>query len=187
MAEPTKIPTHRMTLAEFYAWAAAQPDGRYELFDGKVAAMAPERAAHAATKAQAWLALRNAIRAAGLPCQAFVDGLAVEVSESRSYLPDVVVNCGERVAPESLVAPTPVIVVEVASPSTARIDLVRKLPDYFRIPSIQHYLILDADSRMAIHHRRVPDGTHATWIAGSGSLVLDPPGITIRVEDLFED
>ncbi len=36
----------RMTVAEFLAWAAAQPRGRYELVQGEVVAMAPERARH---------------------------------------------------------------------------------------------------------------------------------------------
>jgi hypothetical protein len=36
----------RMTVAEFLAWAAAQPRGRYGLVRGEVVAMAPERARH---------------------------------------------------------------------------------------------------------------------------------------------
>ena len=187
MAEPIQIPTERMTRAEFYAWAEAQPGGKFELIDGQVVAMAPERAAHGTTKLLVTIALRNAMLQAGIPCQVFVDSLAVAVNDTVSYQPDALVNCGERLDPNTLVAPAPVIVVEVASPSTARIDAVRKLPDYFRVPSIQHYLILDTVQRMVIHHRRVPDGSHATWIAGTGPLLLDPPGITIRVEDLFEE
>ena len=49
MSEP--VPTS-MTSDEFIAWAMEQPEGkRYELFAGKVVAMAPERSAHALAKA----------------------------------------------------------------------------------------------------------------------------------------
>jgi len=36
----------RMTVDEFIPWAMAQPRGRYELVNGEVFMMSPERAAH---------------------------------------------------------------------------------------------------------------------------------------------
>ena len=36
-------PRPPMKVAEFLTWAEAQPQGRYELVDGKIVAMAPER------------------------------------------------------------------------------------------------------------------------------------------------
>jgi Uma2 family endonuclease len=187
MSDPIQIPTERLTLAEFYAWADQQPEGRYELQDGRVVAMAPERAAHVQAKTQAWLALRNAIRAAGLPCVAYGNGLAVEAADGRSYQPDALVNCGERLPGSALVAPNPVIVVEVGSPSTSRVDSTSKFADYMRPPVLRHYVILDAVKRIVIHHRRQDDGTILSRILGAGPLALDPPGLTIQVEALFED
>jgi len=66
--------------------------------------------------------LETAIRHAGVPCQAMGDGLAVVVDDETSYIPDALVNCGEPGAPDSMVAPNPVIVVEVLSPSTQNLD-----------------------------------------------------------------
>ena len=40
----------RMTVDQFLAWAMVQPEGRFELVDGAVVAVAPERAAHARLK-----------------------------------------------------------------------------------------------------------------------------------------
>lgn len=187
MAEPTEIPTHRMTVTEFFAWADEQPSGRYELLDGEVVAMAPERVAHVQAKAAAWLALRNAVRDAGIPCTAFGDGLAVEIGPGTAYQPDALVNCGDRLPGAAMVAPNPVIVVEVASPSTSRVDAIAKFRDYMTVAAVRHYLIVDPDKRITIHHAKAPDGRIATAILGTGTLALDPPGITIRVEDLFED
>jgi Uma2 family endonuclease len=45
----TVLAKPRMTVDEYLAWAEGQP-GRYELVDGTVHAMAPERPAHAETK-----------------------------------------------------------------------------------------------------------------------------------------
>jgi Uma2 family endonuclease len=170
---------------EYRRWAEAQPRGRYELVAGEVVAMAPERVAHVRVKAQAWQALDRAIRTAGLPCEALADGVTVEVGDDTDYEPDAVVNCGERMADDAIAAPNPIIVVEVLSPSTRSVDTGAKLSDYFRVPSVRHYLIVRADRRAVIHHRRREDGGIETSFVTEGRIALDPPGIAVLVEDLY--
>jgi Uma2 family endonuclease len=41
--------------------------------------------------------------------------------------------------------PNPVIVVEVSSPSTRKIDASLKMTGYFSLPSVHHYLIIDPE------------------------------------------
>ena len=55
-----------MTREEFREWAKTQ-SGRFDRFDGVVAAMAPEHIAHNRLKQGIWLAFRNAVKAAGAP------------------------------------------------------------------------------------------------------------------------
>jgi Uma2 family endonuclease len=97
------------------------------------------------------------------------------------------VNCGDRIPDDVMVAPNPVIVVEVASPSTSRIDAIAKFADYMRLASVRHYILVDAVKRIVIHHAKQADGGILTAIQGAGPLLLASPGITLRVEDLFED
>jgi Uma2 family endonuclease len=44
---------------------------------------------------------------------------------------------------DDLEVDNPVVVVEVLSPSTARMDGTTKLNGHFKVPSIQHYPIVD--------------------------------------------
>ena len=169
---------------EFRRWCAQRPSGRYERIDGRIVAMAPERGAHLRVKAAVWLALRNALRTAGIPCQALPDGATVETGDS-DYEPDALVNCGPPMADDAIAAPNPVIVVEVLSPGTAAVDTGGKLADYFQVPSVAHYLIVHATRRIVTHHRRTADGID-TRVIVNGAIVLDPPGITITVEDIYE-
>jgi Uma2 family endonuclease len=81
--------------------------------------------------------------------------------------------------------PNPVIVVEVASPSTRKIDASLKLNGYFSLPSAHHYLIIDPDGPPIIHHRRQGDGTILTTIVQDGILTLAPPGIEVGVAEIF--
>ncbi len=175
----------RMTVLEFLAWAETQEGGRYELVRGRIVAMAPERSEHVHAKRRAANVLEAAIGRAGLACEAFVDGLAVVIDDETSYLPDALVNCGEQVASDSLVAPHPVIVVEVLSPSTQGIDKSVKLADYLRVPGLSHYLIIDLGRRHVLHYRRQPDQAIMVAIVKDGELVFDPPGITVPVAGLL--
>lgn len=170
---------------EYRRWAEAQPRGRYERIEGEVVAMAPERAAHAQVKAAVWLALRQAITAAGAPCHALPDGMTVEVGDGTDYEPDALVYCGERIAGDAVAVANPVIVVEVLSPGTASTDTGAKLADYFRVPSIQHYLIVRADRPSVIHHRRSEAGRIDTRLLAEGRIILDPPGITVDLAEFY--
>jgi Uma2 family endonuclease len=185
MAKALDQPPGRMTVDQFVAWAMAQPEGRFELVNGAVVAMAPERAAHARLKSEVWLALRTGIKSACLPCEALPDGMTVKIDEHTAYEPDAQVHCGERLADDIVIVPAPVIVVEVLSPSTATRDTGAKLADYFRVASLRHYLIVRTDRRTVIHHRRGDGDVIETRIVTAGSLQLDPPGITLDLGQIY--
>lgn len=187
MAQPRPAGPTILSRDEYRRWAEAQPRGRYERVEGEVVAMAPERGAHLRVKAAVWLALRQAITAAGVPCQALPDGATVEIGDGTDYEPDAAVNCGEPMAPEATTIPNPVVVVEVLSPSTRSTDTGGKLADYFRVPSIRHYLIVRADRPAVIHHLRDEAGRIETTLLSEGRIVLDPPGIAVEVAEFYVD
>jgi Uma2 family endonuclease len=168
-----------MSRDEYCAWLREQT-ARYERIDGEVVAMAPERAVHLRLKRDVLLAL---IATCPAGCEVLPDGATVE-TEDGDYEPDAVVNCGARMADDATVAPNPVVVVEVLSPSTRGGDLNRKLVGYFKVASIQHYLILFPDRPQVIHHRR-HGGQVLTSIHTTGAISLDPPGISLSLDKIY--
>jgi hypothetical protein len=62
-----------------------------------------------------------------------------------------------------------------------------KVRRYFELPSLRHYLILDADNRSAIHHARSEGDALLTRIVSAGELRLDPPGFNVEVQSLFPE
>jgi len=178
------VPQRRMNVDEFLAWAEAQP-GRYELFRGSVYAMTPERAVHAEVKLAVQTALADAIRGRQIPCRVLPDGMTVRIDESTAHEPDALVYCGPRLAPSAIEVPNPVIVVEVLSPSTRHIDAQIKLAGYFRLSSVMHYLVIDPDKPLVLHHARNADGTILTRIVSDGTIGLDPPGIEIAIGNIY--
>ena len=169
-----------MSFERFVEWTATQP-GRHELIGGVPLAMAPERAAHVRMKARVHRALEDAIAAAGHSCEAFIDGLTVRVDDETAYEPDVVVHCGPPVRGDAITVSHPVVVVEVLSPSSRGRDTGAKLADYFRVPTIRHYLLVHTDRSTVIHHARRSDTEIATRILTEGTLTLDPPGLELAL------
>ena len=185
MAE--RAPSERMTAEQFLDWTANQERGRFELLDGEVVAMSPERIGHARIKARVWRALDRAITARGHHCEALPDGITLPIDEATSFEPDALVRCGDPLDPEATSIPDPLIVVEVISPGSRSIDTNTKLQAYFSLPSVVHYLVLEPQRRALIHYRRDADGAPAVRIWHDGTLMLDPPGIELDVASCFTD
>ncbi|HMK90951.1 MAG TPA: Uma2 family endonuclease [Methylocystis sp.] len=176
-AQPQKPP--RMNVDEFVLWAEDRP-GRWELFDGEAVAQASERAAHWKVKFATQAALLAAVKTKDLRCHVVPDGATVRIDATSAYEPDALVYRGEEVAPSALIVENPLIIVEVLSPWTERVDRGRKLADYFRLPSVTHYLVIDPDQPLVLHHLR-SGADILTRVLREGAIVFDPPGFEVAL------
>jgi Uma2 family endonuclease len=179
------LPT-QMTVDEFLAWAVRQKEGKYELFDGRVVMQQPQTWGHVDIRWRIANLLFAAIERARVPFYAAPDGMTVRIAEKIAFEPDALVAPLPRPDRKDLEIPNPVLVVEVLSASTAKRDLVDKLAGYFKVPSVQHYLIIDPEEREIIWHRRATGGAlQPPLTLRKGSLALEPPGIELAVADIF--
>jgi Uma2 family endonuclease len=112
--------------------------------------------------------------------------MTVRIDRETAHEPDALVYCGNELPGSVLEVPDPVILVEVLSRSTRHVDAAAKLSGYFSLPSVRHYLMLDPDKRIVIHHVRGEDDLIATRIVREGALRLEPPGIEITLTEIFE-
>ncbi len=94
--------------------------------------------------------------------------MAVQVDETTVYEPDLLVRCGPPLPDDTVRITDPRLVVEVLSPSSRARDAGLKLADYFRIPSLRHYLIVATDIRTVIHHASDEAGAIITRIIRDG-------------------
>jgi Uma2 family endonuclease len=81
--------------------------------------------------------------------------------------------------------PNPLILVEVLSPSTKKRDHGVKLQGYFTLPSLSHYLIIDPDRRLLIHHKRGTADAIEPRIVTGPRLQLDPPGLDVDLTEVL--
>jgi Uma2 family endonuclease len=179
------VSTSALPTKRILAWAQRQPqDRRYELVDGEVIAMAPERVRHNLVKLAVARALQDAVKA-NLPCTVFTDGVTVMINDHTAREPDASVQCDGRLDPDSMIVESPVIVVEVVSPSSECDDIATKLLDYFAVASIRHYLIVFSEKAVVVHHQRNQAGGIETRIVHDGDVVLEPPGFAVSAGALL--
>ena len=108
--------------------------------------------------------------------------MTVVIDEHTAREPDALVQC-TPIDLDSLISDEPIIVVEIASPASEGSDLTTKLAEYFSVPSIHHYLIVDLNA-LVIHHMRQPDGQILTRIIRDGDIALDPPGLIVPYAEM---
>jgi Uma2 family endonuclease len=184
--------TYRMTCEQFLEWTdarvAALPydEPKWELFDGIPEMQEHETWRHARAKLSLTIAIRDAIERAGLDLEIGVDGLGVRIGPKESYQPEAVIFPKGLIAESDRYAPQPIVAIEVLSPSTRNKDLKIKALGYAQVSTIEHYLVIDPETREALQYRR--DGgalVPAEKPQSNGTLRLDPPGLKIDVGSLL--
>ncbi len=149
-----------MTLAEFLAWDDGS-DVRYELFRGQVLALAVPSRAHQILAVNFARRLSEALDGRA-PCSAGAEAaIALPDRDDTCHIADLAVTCSPHEPSQKLV-PSPLVVVEILSPSTEARDRRVKLPDYRGIASVQEIVLIDQDPYYCEVHRRLDDGRWLT-------------------------
>lgn len=176
----------RMTVEEFYVWQLDQED-RYELIDGVPVLhrmMSGASNFHDAVVVNCLIALGNQLR--GGRCRVTTADTAVRTSISRTRRPDLSVDCAP---PEdgSYETHRPTLVLEVFSPSTRRIDWLRKLEEYKRLPTLAYILYAEPGEAQAMLLTRTADGwSDETFIGPDAIIELPAIGVRLALGEMYE-
>jgi Uma2 family endonuclease len=172
-----------MTVAEFLEWSDST-DTHYELVRGKLVAMAPASGRHSVIASKIGAALE-----AGLERPSYVGANAGVVRPDRDdtfYEADLVVSCTPMQA-DMLMIPSPTIVVEVLSPTTADHDRGGKLYDYRRIESVQEIVLVASEQRHVEVWRRRGAKWEVEDLIGDATLELVTVGVTMTFATIYAD
>ncbi len=132
-----------MSLEEYLEWEAEQPV-KYEYLNGEVYAMAGGTLSHNDIAVNLTSALRGFLRGTG--CKVQMSDAKVKVSEKGPYFyPDLVVSCDDRDRRATDTIHYPKMIIEVLSPSTAGFDRGDKFKCYRRLPTLEEYVLIDAE------------------------------------------
>ncbi len=102
--------------------------------------------------------------------------MKVRVRLSRStrfYYPDLSVVCVPNAGDETF-QDNPVVIVEVISESTRRVDEYEKRESYLTINSLRAYILLESNAMAALVYRRVDAGFESEIYEGSEAVIPLP-------------
>jgi Uma2 family endonuclease len=174
----------QMDQQAFLAWVQGREE-RYELDRGRVIMMTGGSRAHW----QITMNISNALRARLDPDRlAVLPEFGIDLGPGTIRFPDVVVDVAGE-SPTDLKATAPVLMVEVLSPSSERIDLGDKPAEYLRLPSLLVYLVVAQDEMKAWLWIRRPSGFWATAhvLEGLEAVIhIEPLGIDLPFTEVYD-
>ncbi|MDQ2902760.1 MAG: Uma2 family endonuclease [Chloroflexota bacterium] len=169
-------------------YAALPEDGqRYEVVSGVLYMSPSPNPEHQEIAGAIFSYLRNVVQVAGVG-KVYIAPLDVELNSETLVQPDVLVVLKahlDRIT-KSRVVGAPDIVVEVASPATARHDLHKKLLAYERAGVPEYWIVLPGERAVELLVLG-EDGYYSLGIF-RGAAVLPSrivPDLTVRVEQFF--
>lgn len=161
---------------------------KHEFYQGHIYAMAGGTFNHAVMITAASLAFGRKLSTTSC----FITSTDWKVStpqDTAAFYPDLSIHCNQKPGGASLIAKSPTLVLEVLSASTRKYDLTTKRKEYFRIPSLRHYLLLDSESIHAILYTREPDQTWPKepleFKALTDLIPFSALNISLKLKDLY--
>jgi Uma2 family endonuclease len=142
------------TLEEFFEMEESSSI-LHEYVAGEIFAMAEASQAHEIVAVNLLSALHAHLR--DRPCRTYTAGRRLQFKcfgDDFVYRPDVWVACGETRNAKGDYVDEPSIVMEVLSPSTARIDKREKVMSYREIPSIKEIVLVSQRPAHVVIYRR---------------------------------
>lgn len=162
---------------------------KHEYLGGAVHAMAGATVGHNRIAGNFLVEMGRQLK--GKPCEPFNSDTKVRISlpnHVRFYYPDAMVVCDSN--PQSdLFQDRPVIIAEVLSPSTRRVDLCEKRDAYLTIPSLRVLLLIDSGEPAVTLYRRSggSDAFETEYHAGlSTTIPLPEIDAVLSLADLYE-
>ena len=161
---------------------------RHEFIGGAVHAMAGGTRDHSAIAANAIVSLGYQLR--GKTCRPFTSDLKIRIDFPDHvcfYHPDASVVCTPP-SGDPRYERNPIVILEVLSESTRRIDQTEKRDGYFHLPSFQVLLLADSERLHVLVHRRRSDGGFATeeYAVRDAVIPLTEIETSLALEDLYE-
>lgn len=154
---------------------------KHEYIDGYIHAMSGTSKNHQRITGN--LSRRFGNHLAGTPCESFSADLKVKIG-SKFFYPDVMVVCEDESGHDYYVQ-SPVIVVEVLSRSTRRLDETTKRIFYQSISSLQEYVLIEQDI-VDVEVCRRREGWVSNHFFMGDEVAFESIGLIMTVEDIYD-
>ena len=151
----------RAMTPEEYLAMDAEPDVKYEYYNGEVFAMTGAKPDHNLINANITRELGNQFITNDSTCRVYPSDQRVKIEAIDKYTyPDITVACGDIQHADDAIKSllNPIIIIEILSDSTEAYDRGMKFTHYRFIPSLQEYLLVSQNHCQVEQYVRGDDG-----------------------------
>jgi Uma2 family endonuclease len=146
----SQIAEERFLSIEEYLALEAKSKIKHEFMDGEIFAMAGATRKHNLATTNIARALGNQLEDSN--CEVYASDFRVKIREGHNVYPDVAVACDKILTENNdTTLLNPIVVFEVLSKSTEKRDRGDKAEDYFRMASLQDYILV-SQYRVRVEH-----------------------------------
>lgn len=175
---------------DYYLWLETRTESKNEYFYGHVYGMAGGSDNHSALAVAATVAFSRLL--ASKPCYVRNSELLIETPNSNAaFYPDLSIHCNQKPTGTARAAKSPILILEILSPSTRNYDLTTKRKEYFLIPSLRHYLLIDSETVAASLFTReeaqVWPKEPLHFSSPTDSIPLSALDIKLKLKDLYRE
>ena len=176
-----------MTLEEFFAWDGGGHQGKLELIDGVVRAMAPASATHAIIQGNLVYAISAHLRAIGSPCRVAPEAPVRPALGTRNNAraPDVAVTCAPPSASKTF--DDPVLIIEVMSPSNEN-ETWESIRALAPLPTLTEIVVVASERVEAEIYRKSAGGAWSAEpevVAAGGTIRLAGIGLELPLAEVY--
>lgn len=117
-------------------------------------------------------------------CQVFIESMKLQIDEETFYYPDVLVACDKA---NRYFRREPILIIEVLSPSTERLDKNEKLYAYQQISTLEEYVIVAQDKMWIEIYRKQSNGDWVKEVYNEteGTLELKSVDTTFTIAEIY--
>jgi Uma2 family endonuclease len=164
-------------------YLASEPysEVRREYIDGRAYAMDGSKRNHNILSGNISREFGNHLK--GSPCAIFSADIKVALGKNYVY-PDVIVDCANAEG-DGYFAISPVIIVEVLSKSTKKMDTTTKLIHYINLPTLKEYVLVEQDS-VCVQVLRKRNYWQSEYFYLGDNVTFESIGLTLTVEEIYD-
>ena len=182
VAEPDRL---MMSVEDYLTLDRTSVESRYEYIDGYVYMLAGGTADHSSISINLTSLLHSLLRSSH--CRVYNSDLKVRLSHNRYVYPDASVSCDQRDRGSTDALQFPHLIAEVLSSSTEAYDRGRKFAYYRACPTVQEYVLIDAQKQAVEVYRRQSDTLWTLHPFGPGDQVeFASLSLSFSIEALYE-
>lgn len=178
-------PRYQPITAEQFLAMDFGTDRKFELVDGVIQMMTGGTETHAWVQNNITAWLRQALRGSG--CRSYGSEMGIYIGPNDIRYRDASIHCGPRPEHGANVRAltSPVVVIEVLSPTTAQYNQGSKLEEYRAIESVELIGFIDPANELVRSVQRVKPGGWLDTMFAARDLELTPVGLTVPHTEIF--